>query len=87
MPWGVAAAAIGVGGSILQSNATSKAAKSAAGAQQAAQDQLRQDLAPYSEVGPNALLQTGNAAGLNGAGGQRGSAGSLSAVAGLSVPI
>lgn len=80
MPWGIAAgAAVGLVGSAMQSNATGKAAKSAANAQRDAQALLREDLAPYTEIGPNALLQTGNAAGLNG---PEGNAAALSAFQG-----
>lgn len=79
MPWGVAAAAIGAGGSLLSGVMGKSAASSAAAAQeqaaqqataqqQAAYGQAQGNLAPYMSAGTNALTNLTNLLGI-GAGG------------------
>ena len=69
MPFAVAAgvtAAAGIGTSLLQSNAASKAADKANAAQRQALEQSRADLEPWRTAGQGALTGVQNAAGLNG---------------------
>lgn len=61
-----ATAAVGIGGAIMQSGATSSAASSARQAQQQALDQARADTEPWRTAGTNALNVTGDLAGANG---------------------
>ena len=69
MPFAWAAgisAVAGVGTSLLQSNAASKAADKANAAQRQALEQSRADLEPWRTAGQGALTGVQNAAGLNG---------------------
>jgi hypothetical protein len=79
MPWVLAAAAVGVGGTLLASNNASKAADSAAQAQQQASaasvaenarqfDTIQANNAPYRQVGNSAISALGGAFGLPGYG-------------------
>lgn len=71
MPFAVAAAGVGVAGSVIgsamQSSAISDAQDKANAEQQRALDQARTDLAPYTAVGPQALSLVSDLSGLNGA--------------------
>jgi hypothetical protein len=70
MPWVVAAAGVSaagaLGGSILQSNASSSAADKANKTQRDALAQARSDVAPWTTAGEGALTGVQDAAGLNG---------------------
>lgn len=67
MPFAVAAgAAVAIGGAYMQSQAADKASKRAVSSQEAAQAQMRADLAPYAEAGTNALAPQQALLGLSG---------------------
>jgi len=67
VPWGIAAsAAVGIAGSVMQSNAVGSAADKANSAQMRGLEQSRADLEPWRTAGSGALTGVQNAAGLNG---------------------